>query len=58
MKTKKEEESFTNGNSSIVSIIVTVFESVTGSKVKLSLYREKFKARAMDGSSTTNNSPS
>jgi hypothetical protein len=39
-------------------VSVSVFESVIGSKIKLFLYRDKLNANAIDGSSTTNNSPS
>ena len=41
-------------------MIVTVseFESSIGSKVKLSLYRDRLNSRATDGSVITNKSPS
>jgi hypothetical protein len=56
----KNEEYHTDDLSSIFSMIVTVseFESSIGSKVKLSLYRDKLNSRAIDGSVTTNKSPS
>jgi hypothetical protein len=56
----RDEYSLTVGKSSTVWIIVTVLSSVSdiGSKLKLSLYRERLNVRAIDGSSTTNNSPS